>query len=99
MNFSLKFLIYFILLTLSFGAWGKKKQNFFPIIEVVKGQALWFSSENGQYAPVNPGLVISNTTRLIVSSQSHLVFSCPVGIAGRVSGPAEIILKPAENNR
>ena len=99
MNFSLKFFIFFILLTISFGAWGKERQNFFPIIEEVKGQALWFNSANGQYTPVNPGLVLSKTTRLIVSSQSHLVFSCPVGIAGRVSGPAEIILKPAENNR
>lgn len=74
MNFSLKFFIFFILLSISFGAWGKARQNFFPIIEEVKGQALWFNSANGQYTPVNPGLVLSKTTRLIVSSQSHLVF-------------------------
>ena len=99
MNFSLRFFILPILLTLSFEVWGKEKQPLFPIIEEVKGQVLWFNSANGQYIPVNQGLILSKTTRLVLSSQSHLVFSCPVGIAGRVSGPAEIVLKPAENKR
>ena len=90
---------FFILLILPFYSQGKENRNFFPVVEDIRGQVLWYNSETGQYTPANQGLVFSKSTRLLISGNSHLVFSCPVGIVGRVSGPAEIILKPAQENR
>ena len=75
---------FFILLIIPFYSHGKENRNFFPVVEDIRGQVLWYNSETGQYTQANQGLVFSKSTRLLISG-IHISFSCPVGIVGRVS--------------
>ena len=78
---------------------AKERVKLVPIIEEIKGQGLWSNPSSGQYFPFSVGQILSEDTKIIVSSESEITFSCAVGIAGRITGPAEITLGPAEGNR
>jgi len=78
---------------------AEEKIKTVPVIEEIKGQALWFNSSVEQYFPLSVGQILSESTKLIVPSQSEITFSCAVGIAGRITGPAEITIGPAVANR
>ena len=70
-----------------------------PTAEEMEGQVLWLNQAQGQYLPVSAGQGFSQSTEIFLSADSQFIFSCPQGIAGRVSGPAKLILGPAKNNR
>ena len=78
---------------------AEEKIKQIPVIEEIRGQGLWFNSSAGQYFPLSVGQIISEDTKIIVSSESEITFTCAVGIAGRMTGPAEIIIGPAVANR
>ncbi len=73
--------------------------DYVPVIEEVEGGVIAFSTDTRQPLPVQPGLSLSGPTLLRMEQGSSLIFSCPVGIAGRITGPAEFILGPPTENR
>ena len=70
-----------------------------PIIEEVEGSILAFSTTTRKPLPLLGGQIISQPTLLRMEQGSKLIFSCPIGIAAQIAGPAEFILGPAINNR
>ena len=93
-----KFLLSFFYLV-SFLAEAVEDTRQIPTGEEMEGQVLWFNQAQGQYLPVFPGQGFTQSTEILLSADSQFIFSCPQGIAGRVSGPAKLVLGPAKNNR
>ena len=96
MNRFAKYIFYFLL---SLCLWGNEKIQQIPTAQEINGQVLWFNQGQGQYLPVSASQAFSQITEIFVNDGSHLIFSCPQGIAGRVTGPSTLILSPAKNNR
>ncbi len=73
--------------------------DYAPVIEEAEGGVIAFSKDTRQPLPVQPGLSLSGPTLIRMEEGSSLIFSCPIGIAAQIAGPAEFILGPAINNR
>jgi hypothetical protein len=70
-----------------------------PVVEEVSGTVLSFDLETRHSEIVLPGQVLTQPLLIRLTTGSSLIFSCPGGMAGRITGPAEFILGPASNNR
>lgn len=90
---------FFIFFMFSLFLKAEEKIKLVPIIEEIQGQGVWFNSAIGEYLPLSVGQILSEKSTIIVSAESQITFSCSLGIAGRITGPAEIKLGPAIANR
>ena len=70
-----------------------------PTIERIEGTAFVINSRTGTPQAIAPRTRLTQFTIIRLDGESTLVFSCPGGIAGKVTGPARFILGPPLKNR
>ena len=95
-NPTLRLLLFILAQALSFSV---ELSGEAPKVEQVQGSVLRIEAGTGAPVPLAPGFRFTRPTLVRLEGISSLVFSCPGGIAGKVSGPAQFVLGPPFRNR